>query len=74
MDNYVGEQYDLVVTVRDWARESCPIFPGAQRVLHRAFEDPDCPQMSECQLADVFRRARDEIGEFCRTLVARRLV
>ena len=74
VDKYVGEEYDLVVTVCDSARESCPVFPGAQRVLHRAFEDPDCPQMSERQLADVFRRVRDEIGEFCRTLVARRIV
>ena len=71
VDRYVGEQYDLVVTVCDWARESCPIFPGAKRLLHRAFEDPDYPQMSEEELAHVFRRVRDEIGDFCRALVTR---
>ena len=68
---YLGEHYDLVVTVCDAARESCPVFPGAQRSLHRAFEDPDYPGMSEEELADVFRRIRDEIGAFCRALVAK---
>ena len=71
VDKYVGEQYDLVVTVCDTARESCPVFPGAQRILHRAFEDPDRPETSASELADVFRRVRDEIGEFCRALVAK---
>ena len=41
VDRYVGEDFDLVVTVCDSARESCPVFPGAKRVIHHAFEDPD---------------------------------
>lgn len=71
VDTYVGEAYDLVVTVCDTARESCPVFPGARRLLHRTFEDPDYPWMSEKELAGVFRRVRDDIGRFCRALVAR---
>ena len=70
VDAYVGENYDLVITVCDSARESCPVFPGARRLLHRTFEDPDYPWMSETELTDVFRRIRDEIGNFCRALVA----
>lgn len=73
VDAYLGEDYDLVVTVCDAARESCPVFPGARRRLHRTFEDPDYPWMSEKELAGVFRRVRDEIGSFCRALVAREL-
>ncbi len=30
VDRYVGEDFDLVVTVCDSARESCPVFPGAK--------------------------------------------
>ena len=71
VDTYVGKNYDLVLTVCDAARESCPVFPGARRLMHRAFEDPDYPWMSESELTDVFRRVRDEIGDFCRALVAR---
>ncbi len=71
VDTCLGEDYDLVVTVCDTARESCPVFPGAKRLLHRAFEDPDYPWKSEKELAGVFRRVRDEIGSFCRALVGR---
>ena len=71
VNTYLGEDYGLVVTVCDTARESCPVIPGAQRLLHRTFEDPDYPWMTEKELADVFRRVRDEIGNFCRALVAR---
>lgn len=70
VDHYVDQHFDLVITVCDSAREQCPIFPGAGRVLHRSFEDPDYPQMSESELTDVFRRIRDDIGRFCRRLLA----
>ena len=73
VDRYVGEDFDLVVTVCDSARESCPVFPGAKRVIHHAFENPDRPGMSEVELTEVFRRARDEIGSFSRRLLAEEL-
>ena len=71
VNTYLGEDYDPVVTVCDAARESCPVFPGARRLLHRTFEDPDYPWMRDSELTHVFRRVRDEIGDFCRALVAR---
>ena len=54
-------------------RVSCPVFPGAKRVIHHAFENPDRPGMSEVELTEVFRRARDEIGSFSRRLLAEEL-
>ncbi len=73
VDRYVGDEFDLVLTVCDAARESCPVFPGARRSLHRSFEDPDYPELSESELTAVFRRIRDEIGEFSRELLRREL-
>lgn len=70
VDVYVGEPFNLVVTVCDSARESCPVFPGAARLLHRGFEDPDRPGAADDELLPVFRRIRDEIGEFSRSLLA----
>ena len=33
--------FDLVVTVCDNAKESCPIFPSQSKKIHVGFEDPD---------------------------------
>ena len=66
---YLNEEFDLILTVCDSAREACPVFPGARRVIHRSFEDPDYPDLSESELTEVFRRLRDEIGDYCRELL-----
>jgi len=36
-----GSDFDLVVTVCDNAKESCPIFGGNTKQIHESFEDPD---------------------------------
>ncbi len=74
VDRYVANEYDLVITVCDVAKTACPVFPGANRTLHRAFEDPDYPEMAEAELTDVFRRIRDAIGAFSRDLLARNVL
>jgi arsenate reductase (thioredoxin) len=63
VDRYLADDWDLVVTVCDYAREVCPVIPGARRTEHWPIEDPvgfEGPE--EERLAD-FRRARDEIKE-----------
>ncbi len=73
VDDYVNDDFDLVLTVCDDAQEACPVLPGAGRTLHHAFEDPDYPWMGEDEFIDVFRRVRDEIGAFSRELLAHEL-
>lgn len=41
LDTVIDNDYDLVVTVCDNAKETCPIFPKAVKTLHISFEDPD---------------------------------
>lgn len=61
-ERYLGEPFEWVVTVCDRARESCPIFPGADKGAHWGFDDPAEAQGTQEQRLRVFRRVRDEIN------------
>jgi arsenate reductase len=63
LEQYLGEPMDVVVTVCDNAKESCPVFPGAGQVLHWPFDDPADATGDHEQQMQVFRRVRDEIRE-----------
>ncbi len=41
IDKVLDNKYDLVVTVCDNAKETCPMFPKAVKVIHISYEDPD---------------------------------
>jgi len=41
IDSLDGIEFDLVVTVCDHAKETCPIFPQPVPKIHIGFEDPD---------------------------------
>ena len=62
-----GERFDYVVTLCGRARESCPAFPGAARVLHVGFDDPAAAGSDEEVLA-AFRTVRDQIRAWVETL------
>jgi arsenate reductase len=71
VDNFLDIGLDLVVTVCGHAHETCPIFPGATRLVHVGFDDP--PTLAESaktdeEKLDCYRRVRDEIKTFIETL------
>ena len=62
---------DYVVTVCDHARESCPVFMGAAKVVHVGFDDPPAlarTAASEAEALGHYRRVRDEIKAWVETL------
>jgi len=62
VDEFQGQEFDYVFTVCDTARETCPIFPGGRRRIHRSFEDPAAVSVE--QQLDKFRTIRDEISDW----------
>ena len=60
---FEGQQFDLVITVCDSAKQQCPFFPGAAQMLHVSFADPGRAQGTDEEIMAVFRRVRDEMRQ-----------
>ena len=61
LESFLDEPWDLVVTLCDWARESCPVFPRASEHIHISFPDPVLADGSEPERMAAFRAVRDDI-------------
>jgi len=60
---YLDQPWDLVVTVCDSAKETCPVFPRRVEQIHVSFFDPAAAEGTEEGRMAVFRRVRDEIRD-----------
>lgn len=61
-DEFVGQDFDYIITVCDNAKETCPVFPGHAERIHHSFEDPPPPGAADADSTKaIFRRVRDEI-------------
>jgi len=71
IDQLPDADFDLVITVCDAASESCPVFPGATKIIHHGFDDPPrlaASATSEDEALTHYRRVREEIGSFIESL------
>jgi arsenate reductase len=68
VDELAGVDFDYVVTLCDYAKEHCPIFPGETKQMHRSFEDPSAVWGSDDEIMTAFRKTRDDIRNFIETL------
>ena len=57
---FLGQQFDHVITVCDRAKQQCPIFPGVEPI-HWGFEDPAAAEPADQFRA--FQTIRDEIAQ-----------
>lgn len=53
--------FDLIVTLCDEARESCPVWLGSEEKEHINFVDPSKATGSDEEILNVFREIRDQI-------------
>lgn len=63
VDEFLGSEFDYIITVCDKARESCPVFPGGAERIHWSFDDPAAVRGDENIRLDAFRSIRDHIRE-----------
>ena len=61
VDEFVGKDFNYVITVCDNAKESCPVFPANTYRIHWSIEDPAAVQGSKEERLAAFQRARDEL-------------
>ncbi len=71
VDELPEQEFDYVITLCGHAQETCPFFPAKTKRLHVGFDDP--PKLAETAQSEEealshYRRVRDEIRDYVRTL------
>ncbi len=61
---FLGMEIDLVVTVCDSAKETCPFFPNAKKYLHKNFDDPNTFVGTEENIRKEVKRVTNEITDW----------
>jgi len=74
VEEFLGMNFDYIVTVCDHAKATCPFFPGGVNYLHQGFEDPSQFTGTEAEILAGFRRVRDEIKEWIENTFNKRSV
>lgn len=65
INEYVGIDFDFVITVCDNAKERCPFFPSNAIKFHHNFPDPAKATGTEAEIEKSFETVRTMIKEYC---------
>ncbi len=61
INEFIDQDFDLVVTVCDSAAEDCPVWLKSGRQIHHSFPDPAAFNGNLEETLAVFRQVRDDI-------------
>ena len=64
VDDYIDFDFDYVFTVCNNAKELCPIYPKAKRMIHHSFIDPAEAKGSYNQQLEVYRQVRNQLSDY----------
>lgn len=73
IDEYRNIDFDFVITVCDNAKERCPFFPTKAQKFHYNFPDPAKAIGTDEEIAEEFRKVRQQIKDYCKNFVAENL-
>ena len=62
-DQFLDQEFDVVVTVCDSAAQDCPVWPGAKRIEHWPIEDPSYGPDDPATRPDRFAETRDDLRQ-----------
>jgi len=66
---YLDDNFYLIATVCNNAKEACPIFTGSSEFqIHHGFEDPANITGNNEEIMNMYRRVRDEIQVWIKKL------
>jgi arsenate reductase len=71
MDEFLGQSFDVVVTLCDQSDDECSVWLGKGRIIHRPFPDPVKVTGSDTEKMLAFREVRDGIATEVARLLAR---
>ena len=70
VNEFLGQQFDYVITVCDHARQACPVFPGVHESLHWGYEDPAAVEGTEEERLAAFRLTLTLMATRIQTFIA----
>ncbi len=70
VDEFMGQAFDVVITVCDSAAEECPVWLGKGKRVHRSFPDPAKATGADEEVMAVFRAVRDDMAASIPILLA----
>ncbi|MFK5972536.1 MAG: arsenate reductase ArsC [Flavobacteriaceae bacterium] len=74
IDEYMGVEWDYIITVCDHAKEKCPFIASKNaRRIHHNFFDPSKVEGSKEEKHAAFLKARNEIKRFCEKFIAKEI-
>jgi len=66
---YAGQEFDIIITVCDHAKEHCPFFPGRGQRLHWSLVDPAQAVGTEGERLAAFRKTAAELATRLREII-----
>ena len=73
IDEYKNIDFDFVITVCDNAKERCPFFPTKAKKFHYNFPDPAKATGTDEEIAEEFRKVRQQIKAYCKDFITENL-
>ncbi|MGB9642881.1 MAG: arsenate reductase ArsC [Candidatus Ratteibacteria bacterium] len=63
LEEFLGQQFDFIITLCESAKQNCPLFPGKATKIHWDIKDPADATGSKEEILTEFRKCRNIIKE-----------